>query len=174
MSRCAALDRDWIKTKEVIPWTAVASTGPTSGNSSRVRWFAITPSIRNFVEPGSAKPAARLMTISTRLVASNPRRGRAGTRNSGGAAQRLVGLAASAAGFPPPAGPNPLMMRSGCGSLPSDCKPVAQFAGVVRPSEIGLDCREALQIGKLPLLAMSLSMSGTAAALSLSSTQPLG
>src|ERR1700730_17835068 len=88
----AALDRDWIKTKEVIPWTAVASTtGPTSGNSSRVRWFAIiTPSIRNFVEPGSAKPAARLMTISTRLVASNPRRGRARTRNSGRAAQRLV------------------------------------------------------------------------------------
>ena len=60
MSRCAALERDWIKTKEVIPWTAVASTTrPTSGSSRWVLWFAITPSIRNFVEPGRARPATR-------------------------------------------------------------------------------------------------------------------
>ena len=48
-----------------------------------------------------------------------------------------------------------------------------KFAGDIGLFDMDRDCRGALQIGKLPLLAMSLSMSGTAA-WSSSSLQPLG
>jgi hypothetical protein len=48
-----------------------------------------------------------------------------------------------------------------------------QFVGGALLYDMDRDCRGALQIGKLPLLAMNLSMSGTAA-WSPSSLQPLG
>jgi hypothetical protein len=78
MRPCAAFDSDWVKTNEVVPWIVVAIiTTPISGSSRSVLRFAITPSTRNFVEAGRARPATRLTAISTRLIDNRPRWGRA-------------------------------------------------------------------------------------------------
>src|SRR5438105_3873556 len=88
----------------------------------------MTPSIRNFVEPGRTSPVTRLTMISTKLVDNKPRWGFTSGHNSGNAAQRLRGFAASASDLRPSASPTALMSRSGWGSLPNVATHLTAFA----------------------------------------------
>src|SRR4030095_6918211 len=49
--------------------------------------LAMTPSIRNLVEYGSTRPDTRLITMSTKPIASNPRRGRIKSQTVGAIAR---------------------------------------------------------------------------------------
>src|ERR1017187_6182941 len=101
MRRCAAFDSNWVREKEVTPWTSVANkTDKTRGRSSPARCLVTTLSIRNFEEYGSTNPASLLITIRTKPSPSNARRGRINFQTSGQTAFRrwiFGGFAASLA-----------------------------------------------------------------------------
>ena len=92
ISRCAALERVWVRAKEVTPCTRVAtSTAPTSGISRCARCLPITSSTRNFVDAGSTSAVSRLITMRTKPRASRARRGRIRSHTSGRALKTEIG-----------------------------------------------------------------------------------
>ena len=84
ISLCPVFESSCVSENDVMPWIMVAPTMASTMGVSRFNCFlVITLSIMYRVEVGSTRPLTRLITISTKLNASIPRRGRTISRRSG-------------------------------------------------------------------------------------------
>ena len=81
--RCAALLNNCTKEKDVTACTSTAApTTTTSGFSNCRLRFCTTSSIRYFVEPGSTRPARRLISMRRSPQPRIPRRGQTSSRKA--------------------------------------------------------------------------------------------
>src|SRR3989442_5150525 len=81
---CADLESNCVKLKEVRPWRIVANrTARTIGVSTPTSFLTTTLSTKYFVEAGSTNPDKRLMAMSRKPSASNPRLGFINAQTSG-------------------------------------------------------------------------------------------
>src|SRR3981189_3386859 len=81
---CADLDSNCVSVNDVRPWMTVAvRTASTIGVSNRICFWPITLSIRYFVDAGNTNPERRLIAMSTKPSANNPRRGFISAQTSG-------------------------------------------------------------------------------------------